>query len=70
MGNDEPEIVLGKLSGRGNVLAWAEKLGIELSNDEVIDIVMAVKAKSYEKKGLLNELEFRKIVEEVKAKDK
>jgi isopropylmalate/homocitrate/citramalate synthase len=70
VGNDQPEIVLGKLSGRGNVLAWAENLGIQLSNDEVIDIVMAVKAKSYEKKGLLNEVEFRKVIEEVKVKDK
>ena len=35
VGNEEPKIVLGKLSGRGNVLAWAEKLGIALRNEEI-----------------------------------
>jgi isopropylmalate/homocitrate/citramalate synthase len=68
VGNKEPQAVLGKKSGRGNIIVWAEKLGIELSEDEVSDVLMAVKAKAYEKRGELNEAEFRKIVQMAKAK--
>jgi len=67
VGNKEPEVVLGKKSGRGNILVWAEKFGIELSQEELTDVLMAVKALAYKKRGLLNEAEFKKIVEEVKA---
>jgi isopropylmalate/homocitrate/citramalate synthase len=68
VGNEKPEIVLGKKSGRGNVLLWAEKLGIDLSKEEVADVVAKIKATSYEKRGRLSEAEFRKIIDEVKAK--
>ena len=68
VGNKKPEIVLGKKSGKGNILHWAEKLGIDLSKEEALDVVREVKAKSYEKKGLLNETEFRNIIEEVRAR--
>jgi len=69
VGNGEPQPVLGKKSGRGSVIAWAEKVGVELSDDEITDAVMAVKAKAYEKRGELNKSEFQDIVETVKKKD-
>jgi len=68
VGNKEPQVVLGKKSGRGSVIAWAEKVGIELSEDEITEALVAVKAKAYEKRGELNEAEFREIAESVKAK--
>ncbi|HXX36516.1 MAG TPA: pyruvate carboxyltransferase [Thermodesulfobacteriota bacterium] len=68
VGNKEPQAILGKKSGRGSVIAWAEKLGIELGEDEITDVLMAVKAKAYEKRGELNEADFREIVEGVKAR--
>jgi isopropylmalate/homocitrate/citramalate synthase len=66
-GNAEPQVVLGKMSGRGNVLWWADKLGIVLEKDEVMGIVAAVKEKAYELGGSLDEAQFRKIVDDVKA---
>lgn len=68
VGNKKPEVVLGKKSGRGNVILWAQRLGIDLRPEEVVDVTNAVKARSYEKKGPLDEADFRKAVEEVKAK--
>ena len=70
VGNKEPEIVLGKLSGRGNILIWAGRLGIELTEEEVPDVVREVKARAYAKKAGLSEAEFKMIVEQVKAKGK
>jgi isopropylmalate/homocitrate/citramalate synthase len=69
VGNSEPQAVLGKKSGRGSVIAWAEKIGVELTEDEITDSVKAVKAKAYEKRGELNEAEFRKIVQTVQSKN-
>jgi isopropylmalate/homocitrate/citramalate synthase len=68
VGNKKPEVVLGKKSGRGNVILWAQRLGIDLRPEEVVDVTNAVKARSYEKKGPLDEADFRKAVAEVKAK--
>lgn len=65
IGNEKPVVVLGKKSGRGNVIVWAQKLGIDLSMEEVVAVVNGVKAKSYEKKGLLDETDFREIVKDV-----
>jgi isopropylmalate/homocitrate/citramalate synthase len=68
VGNEAPRPILGKKSGRGSVIAWGEKIGVEFTEDEITDAVMAVKAKAYEKKGELNEAEFKEITETVKAK--
>ncbi|MFC1931283.1 LeuA family protein [Chloroflexota bacterium] len=68
VGNEKPEVVMGKKSGRGNVLLWAQRLGIDLTTEETEAVVPAIKARGYEKKGPLSEAEFKKIVEEVKAK--
>jgi len=67
VGSPEPEVVLGKMSGRGNILWWADKLGIVLTQDEVTGVVAAVKDKSYELGHSLDEAQFRQIVDEVRA---
>jgi isopropylmalate/homocitrate/citramalate synthase len=66
VGQDPPRIVLGKKSGLASILYWAEKLGIELSEEKARKILMEVKNTSIRKKGLLTEKEFRAIVEKVR----
>ncbi|MBC7107241.1 MAG: pyruvate carboxyltransferase [Methanomassiliicoccales archaeon] len=65
VGQDPPRIVLGKKSGLASILYWAEKLGIELSEEKARKILIEVKNTSIRKKGLLTEKEFRAIVEKV-----
>ncbi len=67
VGNEDPQPVLGKKSGRGSVIVWAEKIGVELSEDEIGDALLAVKEKAYEKRGELNEAEFKEIARAVKG---
>ena len=66
VGNEEPEVIIGKKSGKGNIAVLAQRMGIDLSAEEVTEVTRRVKAKSYEKKGAITEAEFRRIVEEVK----
>ena len=66
VGNEEPEVIIGKKSGKGNIAVLAQRMGIDLSTEEVTEVTRRVKAKSYEKKGAISEAEFRRIVEEVK----
>jgi len=68
VGSPEPYVVLGKMSGRGNVLWWADKLGIVLEKDEVSAVVAVVKERAYELGHSLDEAQFRQIVAEVRAK--
>lgn len=65
VGHNPPEIVLGKGSGRPSITEKLEKMGIKDSDKETVDnILLEVKEKSLEKKGLLSEEEFKKIVKE------
>ncbi|MCL6450956.1 MAG: hypothetical protein K6T75_06665 [Acetobacteraceae bacterium] len=58
--------VLGKSSGLDSVRLWLKDLGLECPDDRKLElIVQRVKAKSLEKKGLLNAEEFRAVVAEV-----
>jgi len=50
------------------IVAWRAKIGAELDENEVSDVLMAVKAEAYEKGGELNEDEFREIFHVVKRK--
>jgi len=59
VGQGPPEIVLGKGSGLDSVAIWLDRNGMEAAdNDELMEVLMAVKAKSLEKKGLLDNDEF------------
>ena len=54
---------LGKGSGIDSVKIWAEQIGVELSDDEAMDVLLNVKQFALEKKRLLNQDDFRRIVE-------
>jgi isopropylmalate/homocitrate/citramalate synthase len=68
VGQSGVEIVLGKGSGIDSVALWLEKLGIEATDGEMREMLMEVKAKSLEKKGLLTDEEFHKIATGVATK--
>lgn len=65
VGQEKPRIVLGKGSGIDSVAYRLDQLGISASNDEMLEMLQQVKALSLEKKRLLDDDEFRKIVEGV-----
>ncbi len=67
VGHDPAEIVLGKGSGRDSILYYLSALGYDiLPEDSRLDeILVRVKERSLDKKGLLEIDEFRAIVEEV-----
>ncbi|MDH7499732.1 MAG: pyruvate carboxyltransferase, partial [candidate division NC10 bacterium] len=66
VGQRPAEIVLGKNSGLDSIAAWLERIGEKASEEEIGKILSEVKLKSLEKKGLLQEEEFRGIVRKVK----
>jgi isopropylmalate/homocitrate/citramalate synthase len=68
VGHAMPEIVMGKKSGVDNIAIWAQKAGIELTEDEKMAVLNQVKLKSHDLKRTLTEDEFRKIAKKVKAK--
>ncbi|UCE34725.1 MAG: pyruvate carboxyltransferase [Deltaproteobacteria bacterium] len=66
VGHAPPQIVMGKKSGLDNIHLWAEKLNIELTDDEAMAVLKQVKLQSHDLKRVLTEEEFRGIVEGVK----
>jgi isopropylmalate/homocitrate/citramalate synthase len=60
-------IVLGKNSGLPSIQEWCEKLKVKASEEEMMEMVRLVKEKSFEKKDLLTEDEFKTIVGQVLA---
>ena len=66
VGQKSPEIVLGKGSGLDSVAIWLGNNGIYDADTKDIEVILAeVKAKSLEKKGLLDNDEFLDIVRDV-----
>jgi isopropylmalate/homocitrate/citramalate synthase len=62
VGQASPEIVLGKGSGLDSVLIWLDRLDFGVATeDEMMAILQEVKALSLQKKGLLDEEDFRRI---------
>jgi isopropylmalate/homocitrate/citramalate synthase len=68
VGQKPVSIVLGKNSGPPSIEEWCEKLGVTATEAERMAMLKQVKAKSFEKKDLLTEDEFREIVERVLQK--
>lgn len=68
VGHEKPTIVMGKKSGLDNVSLWAEKMDIELTNDEALEVLRKVKLRSHDLKRVLNEDEFRELTEKAKSK--
>ena len=65
VGQKPVSIVLGKNSGPPSMEEWCEKLGVKATDEERMAMLQQVKAKSFEKKGLLTVDEFRAIVDRV-----
>ncbi len=65
VGHNKPKVVLGKHSGGASIKNWLDKSDIEADDEKISEILARVKNKAYEKKGLVNESEFRKIIGEV-----
>jgi len=61
VGHAVPKILMGKKSGLDNIEIWSRKLGMELDENEAMDVLMAVKLKSHDLKRVLTEEEFKEI---------
>jgi len=70
VGHKKPQILMGKKSGVDNVSLWAAKLGINLTDEEGMEVLRRVKLKAHDLKRTLKESEFKKIVKEVKSAKK
>ena len=68
VGQTPVHIVLGKNSGPPSMDEWCEKLGIQATDEEKMQMLQAVKAKSFEKKDLLTTEEFKAIAASVLQK--
>ncbi len=68
VGQKPVAVVLGKNSGMPSIEEWCEKLGVAASEDQMMEMLGMVKEKSFEKKDLLTEDEFKIIVERVMSK--
>jgi isopropylmalate/homocitrate/citramalate synthase len=60
----ERGIVLGKKSGIDSIRIKAEELGLDLSEDRQREVLAAVKRRGTEKRGLVDDDEFRKLASE------
>ena len=67
-GNHEPELWLGKKSGKDNLRAWLNRYGYQVSPDCEKELLAAVKERSIQKHDLLDEEDFRAIMEEFQSK--
>ncbi len=66
VGQSAPEIVLGKGSGLDSVAIWLDRNGMSAADeDQLMEVLMAVKAKSLEKKGLLDNDEFVTVAQSI-----
>lgn len=65
VGHKRPEVVLGKHSGGASIENWLSKLKLKADQDQINRILEKVKARAYEKRGLLNVDDFKSIVKSV-----
>jgi isopropylmalate/homocitrate/citramalate synthase len=65
VGQDRPEIVLGKGSGIDSVKMWLHHLEIEANEEQALEVLMAVKEFGLETKRLITEQEFRELAERI-----
>jgi isopropylmalate/homocitrate/citramalate synthase len=61
-------IVLGKKSGLDSITLKCQELGLEITDEQRQAVLAAVKRKGIEKRGLLTDAEFARIVEQVRAR--
>jgi isopropylmalate/homocitrate/citramalate synthase len=61
----ERRIVLGKKSGIDSIRIKAEELGLDLSEDAQRELLVLVKARGAETRGLVDDDEFRRLAEDL-----
>lgn len=67
VGHSAPQILMGKKSGLDNIAIWAKKLGLELDEEQAMQVLQKVKLLSHDMKRTLNDAEFQTIIKEVRA---
>jgi isopropylmalate/homocitrate/citramalate synthase len=67
VGHAKPQIAMGKKSGLDNVYLWAERLTLELTEDEAMAVLKEVKRTSHDLKRVLTEEEFKEIIGTVRG---
>jgi isopropylmalate/homocitrate/citramalate synthase len=65
VGQGSPQIVLGKGSGMDSIAIWLDRLGVSATTPEIEAVLGEVKARSLEKKGLLDDDDFGAIVDRI-----
>jgi isopropylmalate/homocitrate/citramalate synthase len=63
VGQPAPKVVLGKGSGIDSIKAALKAMGVDFTEEEAMQVVMAVKEMSLGTKRLLTDQEFRGVVE-------
>jgi isopropylmalate/homocitrate/citramalate synthase len=66
VGQNEPELFLGKKSGKDNINEWLTKLNLSISDEMKSELLQKVKKLSIEQKALLSEDQFVRLVNELK----
>ncbi len=61
VGQPAPKVVMGKGSGIDSVHMWLGKIGMQVSEEDALKILAAVKRRSLQTKKLLTEAEFREV---------
>ena len=66
VGHPDAKVVIGKMSGVPTVDIYLDQLGLQCDDkDQKMEIVQAIKAKAFEKHGLLTVGEFADIAHKV-----
>lgn len=67
VGADPLDVVLGKNSGAESIKVWLEKTGESATDEQVAEMVTAVKERAYQRHGLLNKRDFLELLASVKS---
>jgi isopropylmalate/homocitrate/citramalate synthase len=68
VGQPAAQVVMGKGSGIDSVNMWLQKIGMQVSEEDALKVLAAVKAHSLKSKKLLTEAEFRDVAKGVLAR--
>ena len=67
MGQNPPQVVLGKGAGKASIIEWLKRTGMEVPPDRMDELLALVKEKAMGKRSLLSQDEFVDLVNEVLA---
>ena len=69
MGQDPPQVVLGKGSGQASIVYWLTELGLQASEEEIERILQMVKEKAMASRSLLTRQEFEGLARGILEQD-